>query len=415
MLYLMFNFQKRLRESVFRAVLFVLPGLLGLVAVFMVLNAAAEDQSMHQILPLSSENFSQSAAGYGASYSESNVQSRLTVPVSTLTGRLTYQTKRYRLGAGDTLKLEVLGEPDYTQDNILINPDGYTSILGVGEIDMGGRTVSEVQQEITAILERTLVSPQVSVSIVKTKPGMVYLSGAVQKPGMVQFATDSHNTNVHVNSQTPLALTNMRLTNILANAGGVQLNADLSNVQVRDIGSGVVTTVDLWAVLKNGMAEQDLFVNSGDAIFIPQLPQMALDEEEYQLLLRSAIGPKNFNVRVIGEVSTPGLLELDGRSPFLNSAIAKAGGFAPQANKHQIAIRRFTTEEQFSTFFVSPDKMDITLRPNDVVYISERRVYQSGRFMEQVASILKPFQTVASVAAYSSQVFGTGGWDRRNF
>jgi len=332
-----------------------------------------------------------------------------------LNGRLVYENKRYLLGPGDMLRLEVLGEPEYTQSEILINPDGYAAILGVGEIDMKGRTMTQVSEEIVSILDATLVDPQISLTLVKTKPALVYLSGAVMQPGMVQVATDTNTTSLHVNSTNPLSRTDMRLTNILANAGGVALNADLSNVQIKDVGTGKITTVNLWQVLKNGLTEQDLFINSGDAIYIPTLDQMALSDEEYELLLKSSIGPKQFKVRVIGEAKTPGLYELEGDSPYLTSALVKAGGFAPQANKTHIAIRRFTAENQFTTLFISPDKADVTLRPNDVVYIAENKVYKSGRFMEQVSNIFKPFQTISSVGSYSAQTFGTGGWDRRNF
>ncbi len=332
-----------------------------------------------------------------------------------LSGRLTYESKRYLLGPGDVLKLEVLGEPDYTHGDILVNPDGYASILGVGEVEMNGRTMNQVTDEIMAILQKTLVAPQISLTLSQTKPGTVYLSGAVMQPGAVQFATDNMKSNIQVKSDKPLNRTNMTLTNVLANAGGVSLNADLSNVQVRDVGTGKITTVNLWQVLKNGVASQDLFINSGDSIHIPEMEQMALSDEEYEILLRSTIGPQTFNIRVIGEVQTPGLYKLDGDSPFLNSAIAMAGGFAPQAKKEHIAIRRFTTDNQFTTLFVTPEKTDMTLRPNDVIYIAENKVYKSGRFMEQVSNIFKPFQTMASVGSYSAQTFGIGGWDRANF
>jgi protein involved in polysaccharide export with SLBB domain len=326
---------------------------------------------------------------------------------------ITYEEGLYLLGPGDVFDVKVLHEPDYSQTDVLIQPDGHASFLGTGEMNINHMSVKELTDELTRRLEKTLVNPQVTVSITHTRPAILYLSGAVVKPGMYQLNTSASAKDLHLSGANEEIRTELRLSNVLANAGGVRMNADLAHVRVTQAVSNRVTDVNLWDLLKAHKTDADLLLQSGDMVYIPALDRMALNEEEYTLLLQSSIGPKVFQVRVLGEIRNPGVYDLDGNSPYLNSALSKAGGYVPQSNRAVIAIRRFSDENHFSTFFVDPNKFDIQLRPNDVVFIPETRLAKSGRVMEQVAKVLSPFQTTASTAAGVSQVFGLGGWSRK--
>ncbi len=326
---------------------------------------------------------------------------------------VTYEEGLYLLGPGDVLDIKVLHEPDYAQTDVLIRPDGHASFIGIGDLDVNNLTVKDLTNELTRELENTLVNPQVTVSIVHTRPAILYLSGAVVKPGMYQLNTNASTKDLHISGANEEIRTELRLSNVLANAGGVRMNADLSHVQITQTATKRVLDVNLWDLLKQHKADSDLLLQSGDMVYIPALDKMALSDEDYHLLLQSSIGPKVFHVRLLGEVKNPGIYELDGNSPYLNSALSKAGGNIPQSARTVIAIRRFTDENHFTTLFVDPNKYDILLRPNDVVYVPETRLAKSGRVMEQVAKVLSPFQTTAAAAAGSSQVFGFGGWKRR--
>jgi len=139
-----------------------------------------------------------------------------------------------------------------------------------------------------------------------------------------------------------------------------------------------------------------------------------MDDQEQALLLKSSFGPKTIPVRVLGKVKNPGVYELNGRSPYLNTVVAMAGGFMDEANQHKVAIRRFSDENHFSTLYLSPDKFDVSLRPNDVIFIAENQAEKTGRFMVLAAKMLSPFQSAATIGGYGAQAFGYGGWKNRN-
>jgi len=149
-------------------------------------------------------------------------------------------------------------------------------------------------------------------------------------------------------------------------------------------------------LIREGDMTQDVMLQNGDTVFVPVLAENTLDDASYQMLLRSGIGPRTFPVRVMGFVQHPGVYDLNGTSPYLDTALAKASGFNQGANRKKVALRRFTSETKFSTIAIDPNKTDFMLRPNDVLYVAELASTKSGHFMESVSKILSPFTSVTS-------------------
>lgn len=328
------------------------------------------------------------------------------VQAETLQGavKFTTQDTRYQIGPGDVLSFQVYHQPDLTQSNILVRSDGMATFNGVGELMVEGRTVSEVQSILSYELGQLIKEPIVSLTIDQTRPGTIYLAGAVKHPGMYQLSTGNQNSAIGPSSNGPINRIDLRLSNILANAGGVEMKADLRRIKITRKGSAGEESleVNLLKMLREGDTSEDIMLRSGDSIYIPSLSHMAMTDDEYRTLLNSSIGPGTFPVRVLGELENPGVYHLSGDSPFLNSAISEAGGYKDSASKDVIAIRRFTSEEDFSTLYVNPKRSDIILRPNDIVVVGERRLVKTGKFFDHINRILSPFTN----AAFSAAIFG---------
>ena len=45
---------------------------------------------------------------------------------------------------------------------------------------------------------------------------------------------------------------------------------------------------------------------------------------------------------------------------------------------------------------INPTQHDFMLRPNDVIYVSELKTYQLGRYNDNVSKILSPFTNISS-------------------
>jgi polysaccharide export outer membrane protein len=286
------------------------------------------------------------------------------------------------------LSVQVYGQTDLSQTDILVREDGRATFNNIGELQVAGRTVADVEADVREHLSELFVKPIVTLNIVQTRPGVIYLSGAVMHPGMYQLNTSQSKNAVQ---QQPVTRIDMRLTNVLTNAGGVTLAADLSRVQIKRSYTGIQENVNLWNVLKHASADEDVWLQSGDSVYVPERTTATISDEDYKLLLSSTIGPTNFVVRVVGQVGTPGLVQLDSRSPYLDSAIASVGGYKVDANRSAVIVRRFTGPNTFDTFKVDINQQDLLLKPNDVVFVPEQGFFKTARYFEAVGRILQPF------------------------
>ena len=92
----------------------------------------------------------------------------------------------YRLGSGDVISIQVLGEEDLKREKIRLSDAATISYPILGEIRLYGKTVAELEGYIRDGLKgRYLVNPQVTVTIVEYRS--FFINGQVEKPGGYQF------------------------------------------------------------------------------------------------------------------------------------------------------------------------------------------------------------------------------------
>jgi polysaccharide export outer membrane protein len=90
--------------------------------------------------------------------------------------------KTYQLGSEDTIEISVWKEPDLTKQ-LIVRPDGKITYPLVGELQAGGLTVEQLQQEIAKRLAKYVTDANVTVILLKTQHYKIYVTGKVNKPG----------------------------------------------------------------------------------------------------------------------------------------------------------------------------------------------------------------------------------------
>jgi polysaccharide export outer membrane protein len=90
--------------------------------------------------------------------------------------------QEYRLNPGDQLEISIWKEPDLTK-TVQVRPDGKFSVPLAGEIVAAGRTVAQVQSDITNRLLKYIPEPVVTASLTVLEGNRVYVIGQVTKPG----------------------------------------------------------------------------------------------------------------------------------------------------------------------------------------------------------------------------------------
>lgn len=88
----------------------------------------------------------------------------------------------YRLGSGDVITIQVLGEDDLKRERIRLSDAATISYPILGEIRLFGKTVGELETLIrNGLKDRYLLNPQVTVTIVEYRN--FFINGQVEKPG----------------------------------------------------------------------------------------------------------------------------------------------------------------------------------------------------------------------------------------
>ncbi len=88
----------------------------------------------------------------------------------------------YKLGVGDVISVQVIGEDDLKREKIRLSDAGTLSFPYLGEIRVRGMTVGGLEEFITKGLKgRYLLNPQVTVTIHEYRN--FFVNGLVDKPG----------------------------------------------------------------------------------------------------------------------------------------------------------------------------------------------------------------------------------------
>ncbi len=288
---------------------------------------------------------------------------------------------RYMVSPGDTLNISVLGEQELEQEKILVKYDGYINVHPVGEIKVAGFNVDEVKTILAAQLSKYFIDPIVSVHVNSIHIPKIYIHGAVQKPGLYQHYKDGEISEAG-NYMPPT------LAGVIADAGGIKYSADLENIQVVNRRTGKKRTYNLLNLIKNGDSSQDIYLSSGDTVFIPARQNIWLSDSDFLLISSSSIAPEDFPVKVVGAVKKPGVHFLTTKSPGINTAIAASEGFRLSAKTEAVKIHRVTNSGAVSTIVIDPSVQDIVLRPNDTINVYDKRKGVSSKIYRFFLSLV---------------------------
>ncbi len=92
----------------------------------------------------------------------------------------------YKLGVGDVISVQVVGEEDLKRDKIRLSDAGTLSFPYLGEIRVRGLTVGALEEFITKGLKgRYLLNPQVTVTMHEYRN--FFVNGSVERPGGYPF------------------------------------------------------------------------------------------------------------------------------------------------------------------------------------------------------------------------------------
>lgn len=88
----------------------------------------------------------------------------------------------YKLGVGDVISVQVVGEDELKRERVRLSDAGTLSFPYLGEIPVRGKTLGELEEYVARGLKgRYLLNPQVTVTILEYRN--FFVNGQVEKPG----------------------------------------------------------------------------------------------------------------------------------------------------------------------------------------------------------------------------------------
>jgi polysaccharide export outer membrane protein len=229
-----------------------------------------------------------------------------------------------------------------------------------------------------------------------TEPIEVAMVGEIYRPGTYKIAPGTTANNPAQGQQNAQGGDlPPRLSDALRSAGGIKPLANIRQIEVqRQTWDGQTRTinVDLWELLQAGKRNQNLILQEGDTIVIPQADKIA--EEDAQQIAAASFSPDTIRVNVVGEVQSPGPVEVPPNTP-LNQAILAAGGFnQSRARTGSVELVRLNPNGTVAKRSIDVDfaenpseENNPTLHNNDVIVVGRSATAAVG---DTVGAVLSP-------------------------
>jgi polysaccharide export outer membrane protein len=164
----------------------------------------------------------------------------------------------HTLSAGDQFEIRFPFAPDYN-DRVTVGMDGTVAPKQMGPVAVGGLTVPEATARLKERYAAVLKDPQLSITVRRYAPEVVYVDGWVRHPGLVR-------------SDIPLTV-----SRAVAQAGGVKIGAKTGDILVmRHDAQGKVDTYAVALGSFAGAGAEDPMLKSFDVVYVPQNPIAAV-------------------------------------------------------------------------------------------------------------------------------------------
>lgn len=158
----------------------------------------------------------------------------------------------YQVQAGDVLIVSVWKEENM-QREVLVRPDGQMSFPLVGSLQASGKTIPELQEEISKQLTKYIPDPVVTVEARNLSGNVIYVIGKVARPGPFQVGRY------------------IDVTQALSMAGGTTTYAGVNKIKIlrRQNGALTATPFKYGEIEKGEHLEQNIILKAGDVVLVP--------------------------------------------------------------------------------------------------------------------------------------------------
>jgi polysaccharide biosynthesis/export protein len=169
--------------------------------------------------------------------------------------RLQVRDQRYRISAGDSFDINFDLSPEFNQTAVTVQPDGFVTLRGGGDIKVEGQTLPELTQTVRTAYDKILRDPILSLVLKDFQKPYFIADGQIGRPG-------KYDLRGHVT-----------LTEAIAMAGGFTKESKHSQVLLfRRVNDQWLEAkiLNVKRMEKTGNLSEDPFLHPGDMLFVPK-------------------------------------------------------------------------------------------------------------------------------------------------
>jgi polysaccharide biosynthesis/export protein len=162
--------------------------------------------------------------------------------------------QRYQLGRNDVFEVDFLLTPEFNQ-TVTIQPDGYISLRGVGDVRVVGQTIPQACATIRTAYAKVLDNPTVVIVLKDFEKPYFVAGGWVDKPGKYDLRGET------------------TLSQAIQVAGGFKDGAKQSQVILfRSVSNDWVEVkkLNVKHLMKGEDVGEDIRLRPGDMFFVPK-------------------------------------------------------------------------------------------------------------------------------------------------
>ncbi len=245
----------------------------------------------------------------------------------------------YLLGEGDLLRISVF-EAKELDTTVRVSSRGLVTLPLIETVDVKGLTAIEAEEKIEALYQKQYIkNPHVSIFVEEHISQRITLVGQFKNPGTYDYPTKQ------------------RLLDAIALGGGLSEKAG-QMVQIRKSrrtqGPPDVVMVDLDQLIRKGNVQQNIEINGGDVLFIPEAGVFFVD----------------------GAVKRPGAYAIKHQT-VIQEALVEAGGIEPWAVKDKIKLLRLMENGERKIIDLDLGQTDIkemAIKDRDILIVDESGV-----------------------------------------
>ncbi len=275
----------------------------------------------------------------------------------------------YRVGPGDSLYINVNGRPELGSpvaqgssklQGSRVDGNGNIRLPLVGGVAVAGLSLDQIQDQLQKAYGAYLQNPWVVVEVAEYKSQPIQLLGQFKAPGTYYM-------------DRPFSLLQG-----LAMGGGLMDTANLRSARL--IRNQRTMAVDIYRLLREGSQEQDVWLQPGDTIYVPD--------------------DKNQNVYVFGAVKKTGPVPMPNGQLNLAQALASAGIDETGGNRRFVRVIRSLSTTQGQLIVVDLQQtlrgnvLPFSLMEGDIIYIPRSAV---GNWNQALSELLPTLQAVSAV------------------